>query len=343
MGMKYPTARDEQAAYWYLKLQEPDVSAEEIDAALEWQADPENSAAFQRVEAFGQAWARQRQVAREVGPRPEWRDGSLVAASSVVRGGTTRRILAAASVAIAAVGGWFAFSQWRETASPPAQEYYSTTIGQIRTVRLADGSELTLGGATSVRVELASRVRRIVMGDGEALFKVAKDSQRPFIVEVPNGSAQAVGTMFNVHRGPDDATVTVLEGTVRVMPPIWQSAEGAAVRAGAQVSLSSDGRLGAVTQVDPQDAMGWHSGRLVFRNRTLRSIVADLNRYSSKPVMLAAADAAEKHLTATVKLSEMEEWLRILGPAVGVDLVENEHGLMLVPAVAPAQKRSLGQ
>src|SRR5689334_19753779 len=107
MGMKYPTARDEQAAYWYLKLQEPDVSAEEIDAALEWQADPENSAAFQRVEAFGQAWARQRQVAREVSPRPEWRDGSLVAASSVVRGGTTRRILAAASVVIAAVGGWF--------------------------------------------------------------------------------------------------------------------------------------------------------------------------------------------------------------------------------------------
>jgi transmembrane sensor len=176
------------------------------------------------------------------------------------------------------------------------------------------------------------------MGDGEALFKVAKDPQRPFIVEVPNGSAQAIGTVFNVHRGPDEATVTVLEGTVRVTPPSWQSAEGAAVRAGAQVSLLPNGRLGEVTQVNPQDAIGWHSGRLVFRNRTLKSIVADLNRYSSKPVMLAAADAAEKRLTATVKLSEVEEWLRILGPAAGVRLVENERGLMLVPDVTPAQR-----
>jgi ferric-dicitrate binding protein FerR (iron transport regulator) len=73
----------------------------------------------------------------------------------------------------------------------------------------------------------------------------------------------------------------------------------------------------------------------VFRNRTLKSIVADLNRYSGKPVMLAAADAAEKRLTATVKLSEVEEWLRVLGPAAGVQLVENEHGLMLVPDTAP--------
>ena len=32
MGMNYPTARDEQAAYWYLKLQEPQVSADDISA-----------------------------------------------------------------------------------------------------------------------------------------------------------------------------------------------------------------------------------------------------------------------------------------------------------------------
>jgi ferric-dicitrate binding protein FerR (iron transport regulator) len=58
--MRYPTARDERAAYWYLKLHEPDVSAQEIQAALAWQADPDNHAGFVRVQSFLQAWGRYR-------------------------------------------------------------------------------------------------------------------------------------------------------------------------------------------------------------------------------------------------------------------------------------------
>lgn len=57
MGVKYPTAREEQAAYWYLELQDPEVSGEEIRAALAWEAEPRNHAALMRVQAFWHAWA----------------------------------------------------------------------------------------------------------------------------------------------------------------------------------------------------------------------------------------------------------------------------------------------
>jgi hypothetical protein len=63
MEMRYPAARGERAAYWYLKLQEPDISVQEIQAALAWQADPDNYAGLMRVQSFLQAWSRYR-------PRP---------------------------------------------------------------------------------------------------------------------------------------------------------------------------------------------------------------------------------------------------------------------------------
>lgn len=322
MGMSYPTARDEQAAYWYLKLREPHVSAAEIQAALAWQDDPENRAALERVENFWRAWPNEvafpasAEPPKRVRPRRLWR-------------------AAAAIIVVVSMGVWAMISLQAPPGTPLAREYASS-VGQIRTVWLEDGTEVVLGGATSIRASFATDIRRIVMSDGEALFLVAKDAERPFIVDVPNGSAHALGTTFNVHRGPDETTVTVLEGRVQVSPPDWRPGASATLNAGTQVAVSTDGAVGLIKQVNPQEVASWHSGRMVFVDRTLRSVVADLNRYSNEPVTLAASDAADMRVSGNIKLDQIEAWLQALGPAFGIELVRNEHGMVLVSRTAPA-------
>lgn len=321
MGMSYPTAREEQAAYWYLKLQEPDVSAEDIRAALAWQADAENRAAFERVEAFWRAWPK----------------GAIAPALSASPRRKHRMTLwggIAATLATLSVGLWSFVSQ-REPPSLVAEvREYATSVGQTRAVLLEDGSKVILGGATSVRASFTNGVRRIVMSDGEALFFVAKDAQRPFIVDVPNGSARAIGTTFNVHRGPDESTISVLEGVVEVKPPSWRNGAPANLQAGTQVAVSSDGVLGSVRKANPQEVASWQSGRMIFIDRTLRSVIADLNRYSSKPVTLAASDAADIRISGNIDLHHIDSWLRGLEPAFALEVVENEHGLVLVSRTA---------
>lgn len=322
MGMSYPTARDEQAAYWYLKLREPHVSAAEIQAALAWQDDPENRAALERVENFWRAWPNEvafpasAEPPKRVRPRRLWR-------------------AAAAIIVVVSMSVWAMISLQAPPGTPLAREYASS-VGQIRTVWLEDGTEVVLGGATSIRASFATDIRRIVMSDGEALFLVAKDAERPFIVDVPNGSAHALGTTFNVHRGPDETTVTVLEGRVQVSPPDWRPGASATLNAGTQVAVSTDGAVGLIKQVNPQEVASWHSGRMVFVDRTLRSVVADLNRYSNEPVTLAASDAADMRVSGNIKLDQIEAWLQALGPAFGIELVRNEHGMVLVSRTAPA-------
>ena len=321
MGVSYPTARDEQAAYWYLKLQEPQVSAEVIQAALAWQADAENRAAFERVQNFWCAWPDDSSLSVAAEPPKRVRPHVLWQA-------------AAAIVVFVSVGVWAVLSLQGQFSEPSVREHTSS-VGQVRTVWLEDGTEVTLGGATSIRATFSDDVRRVAMSNGEALFAVAKEAERPFIVDVAHGSARVLGTTFNVHRGPEGATITVLEGRVEVSPPSWRPGASAVLNAGHQVDASLTGELGELRTVDPQRAASWQFGSMVFADRTLRSIVADLNRYSAEPVTLASGEVADLRVSGNIKLDQIDAWLQALGPAFNLDVVRNEHGVVLVARIEP--------
>jgi transmembrane sensor len=317
--MSYPTARDEQAAYWHLKLQEPQVSAEEIQAALEWQADPQNRAALDKVAAFWNAWP-----AGAGAPRAESPHGARLWG----RISRTGWRVAAASVLELALGAGFLLYPARDEIRITVHEY-ATPVGQIDTVVLSDGTQVTLGGATSLHVRYAGHIRHVQLSSGEALFEVTEDAARPFIVEMPNGSVRVLGTQFNVHRGPDAATVTVLEGNVRVTPPEWSAGTAVELAARQQLSLGTDGRLGAVSSVNETEVGSWRSGRLVFTEQTLRSVVADLNRYSQQPVLIGDPALAEIRISGTAKMDQFDAWLDALGTMLDVRVIRDENGVRL--------------
>src|SRR5262249_47175706 len=93
---------------------------------------------------------------------------------------------------------------------------YSTPVGGIDNVALADGSRMTLNTDTRIRVALTETERRIELDKGEGFFEVAKDPSRPFVVYAGNKRVVAVGTKFSVRRENDDVEVIVTEGRVRL-------------------------------------------------------------------------------------------------------------------------------
>jgi transmembrane sensor len=313
--------RDQQAAYWYLKLRETNVSAQEIQAGLDCvEASPENRAAFERVETYWRAWP----DALPTGAAP------VVSKARPQRMSVTRRTIAAtAALAAAALLAWLAPNLWHLKGESQYLEY-TTAIGEHRTVVLDDASQIVLGGATDMRSNFTAQSRRVELWGGEALFQVTSNPQRPFVVDMPNGSARALGTTFNINYGPDGTTIAVLDGIVRV-DPRW-GASSIQLPAGAQVLLSTDGRPGAITRADPRQVVAWNNGRLVFVDRSLRSVIADLNRYSTKPITLETASTGDAHVSGTVRLDAIKQWLDALISIAGVRLVESEHKFVLVAA-----------
>jgi transmembrane sensor len=101
---------------------------------------------------------------------------------------------------------------WRTERYPS----YSTDIGEHRSIALTDGSTVDLNARSTLRVAFSAGERLVELLEGQALFQVAKDKSRPFIVKSGDATVRAVGTQFDVDRKATGTTVTVLEGRVVV-------------------------------------------------------------------------------------------------------------------------------
>src|SRR5690606_19095268 len=86
----------------------------------------------------------------------------------------------------------------------------ATGIGEQRSLKLSDGSIVEVNALTRLRIRYTERERRIDLLEGQALFRVEKDSTRPFLVVSGDTQIRAVGTQFDVYRRPEGTTVTVI-------------------------------------------------------------------------------------------------------------------------------------
>ncbi|HEY6455776.1 MAG TPA: FecR domain-containing protein [Steroidobacteraceae bacterium] len=118
--------------------------------------------------------------------------------------------LAAAAVIVAVLGVWLS--------TFTAPQVIQTGRGERRGVVLADGSMLRIDPESRLRVRLQRHLRDVKLEQGRAVFRVAKDAARPFLVHAGSTVVRAVGTEFGVERARDGVVVTVAAGKVAVFP-----------------------------------------------------------------------------------------------------------------------------
>ncbi len=207
----------------------------------------------------------------------------------------------------------------------PTIEDYQTQVAEHREITLADGSHISLGAMSHISVELTDKARRLTLHSGEALFEVEKDPERPFLVTAGPSTVRAVGTAFNVKIGPQEVTVTVVEGEVRVsraygvgVPEIT----GVAVREGQKVDFAVAGEVGIVETADVALATMWHEGRLIYIEQSLEAVMADINRYTSPEIIIADQTAKTLVFTGTVFQNDVKNWLAGLEKVFPVRVVD---------------------
>ncbi len=329
------------AAEWLTRLHEPALTLEEtIDWQLWMTADIRHAHAFRRLEEVWNGFAELSiPMPPEAGtkdpydasvPVGEWL-ASTPRSLRLLRGSAARRALAvAASLLLVAVGlAVMSGDGVNPTVSSPGATVVETAVGQNRTVQLADGSSVILGGRTSIDISLRPDLRQVTLSRGEALFSVAKDPSRPFLVRVGTATVTALGTEFNVRRGDDRVVVSVLEGRVLVQPvasftwipwiPISMSiGKAAAVNAG-HSTVVDHGRI-QVTKALSNEAgvIGWEHGRLAFEAAPLRDVVEDVNRYTQKPIVIADEQTGDLMITGTVTNTDVAGWVASLVSTLGI-------------------------
>ena len=326
------------AADWFVRLQSTEVSLEETLAWQAWlHANPANAEAFARIEEISNVLrdvAAPAAVTADLLARDRY-DASVPIGVWKPRAAQRWPWWAALGVAASFALVALVFAFWRTS---PETNAFETEVGENRSVTLADGSVVALGGDTRIEVALSKNERAIELARGEALFKVAKDSARPFKVRAGDATIVAVGTEFNVERDSDRAVVSVTEGRVVVNPasfllPVSLLQEfkpklrSVRVSAGQQTTAGSAGIEEPTKMEDP--ATGWQIGHLAFRLQPLRYVLEDVNRYAPKPIVLESESMGALVITGTVEKENIGGWVKSLEHAFDLEATEEAGQIVL--------------
>jgi transmembrane sensor len=292
------------AAEWWVRLREPEPSPQAVEQWQAWlEADPRHAQAFEQVCRLGEtlhvADAPTRASLREAfapsaRPRPRWLAGLAIAASLVI-----------------AVLGW-RMAMHGGSSNTTGLQRYASEIGQNRDIRLPDGSTIQLGAASNLTARYADGQRDIELSSGEAFFTVSHERDRPFVVAAGPVRIEDLGTAFNVRRTGQQVIVAVTQGRVRVQAPTGKKQSGMELLAGQQASYDPRRGVFSMSSVPVDHVAVWRDNRLEFVNEPLSTVIANVNRYSRRPVQIADPRLGDLTFTGTVKINTIDSWIGAL-------------------------------
>lgn len=254
--------------------------------------------------------------------------------------GVTRRWALTGAFGLCLTAGTVGYGYWRHFGA------YATGVGEQRLVVLEDGTRMTLNTATSVRIDLGGRRREVMLRAGEALFEVAKDPARPFVVQVGRSEVVAVGTTFNVRfsaaqgASPERLALTLIEGRVALQT----SARGPAGAPGAALQLEAGERVRVVgpgaggespaalqrDRPDLRQVTAWQRSEAVFDDVALEDAVAEMNRYNRTPIALRGAYAQHGlRISGVYRTGDPGGFARAVAALHGLEVREQEGRFVL--------------
>lgn len=343
----------EEAAEWLVRLDSDTLpTRQELETLGEWlHRSPAHREELDRLAAFWDRANVMTELAVPLGKRrAEVRDTRHEGA----RKWTPRLRYAVMGVCI--VGAFALGLTWQlrgafEDRFTSANGLYATAVGQLTTTTLPDGSRILLNTNSQIRVDYGDQHRQVHLLQGEALFTVAKDVDRPFRVYAGSGLIQAVGTAFSVYLKGADVEVMVTEGRV-ALASVDSSPAGAA-RPESRATARRDGAAPDITDIEQVESLGtigagqvamirgpaedtasvetgalriveplpsselaerlaWREGVLMFSGDRLEDVLKEVSRYTTVTIEVPDAAIRDLRIGGRFPVGEMEVLLAAL-------------------------------
>ncbi len=205
---------------------------------------------------------------------------------------------------------------------------YATAKGERRDVVLADGTRVALNAGSRLSAVIERDRRELTLASGEAAFQVVHDPARPFTVHVGDRLLRDVGTEFDVRRLDGKITVTVREGMVSVQRPA-DDARSLFLGPGSRLEHTEGSARTIVLAANADDAFAWRAGRLIYRDRPLSEVAADLNRYGEDQVRVEGP-ASKLRFTGVLTIDNQPAMVQRLTSLLPVAASTQSDGVILL-------------
>lgn len=297
------SARDaDEAAAWAVRLEERGGDPRVAEGARTWLAgDARRAGALLRAQAALSLINRTRVFGAE--------EALPVTANS------RRRFLAwgaGSGLLAASLGGLAVLA--------PRGRRLATDLGEVRKSPLGDGSVAAVNTDSVVYVDMRPRLRRVAIDKGEAWFKVAKDAERPFVVEAGDVRVRAIGTAFSVRRREGGADVLVTEGVVETWR-VGQEDRAIRVAAGSKAFVSDHQPPQAVAAAaEVENTLAWRDGQIAIYGQTLAEAASEFNRYNTRKIVIPDPQLAGEKVVGQFRTDDPETFAQVAAASLGATL-----------------------
>jgi transmembrane sensor len=302
-----PAATRAEAAAWVARLHGSNRSREVTAGVQRWlAASPENARAFA--------------IATEA-----WNLGGSVAATSLPRMQRIRRPVpwrmgmgAIAAALALLVTGAILYSR---------TPVVTTEIGEQRIVSLEDGTRVFLNTDTRLIVDYSQAVRNVRLTEGEALFEVARQPARPFVVRAGEQQITAVGTAFVVRNDPAEVSVTIVEGKVEVAS-VESPSNAHTLTPGQRLTLAATGAA-RIDTPELEEATAWQRGEVVMDDMRLADAIGEMNRYSLVKLAVQNPSAADVRVSGVFRVGDSARFARAVAETYRLQIVDRPRLIVL--------------
>jgi transmembrane sensor len=235
--------------------------------------------------------------------------------------------MVAATALLAIAGSVLYFSR-----PPPG---VTTGVGEQRLLTLEDGTRIWLNTSTNLVVRYDRSFRRVNLNEGEALFDVVKNPQRPFVVTAGDRQVTALGTSFEVRREGPRITVVLVEGRVTVariaevaIRAKRETPEVEVLNPGQRVTFAAGGDA-RLDRPPMEKITDWQRGKVNLDDVSLADAVAEMNRYSIVQLRVERAEAAAVRVSGIFRAGDSMSFARAVSQAYGLVPLEQAHEIVL--------------
>lgn len=315
------SAIDDAAAEWAARLDRAPLAADERARLDAWLAqDLRHQGAFARARAVMSYFDRARALGSDF-------DAGAFAQDRPARR-PTRRMVWAAAAGLAAVAGGGLLTLGL------TMQGYRTRRGEMRRAPLPDGSTVTLNTASRILVDYKPGARTVRLTEGEALFSVHRDLDRPFTVEAGAVSVRATGAEFSVRRRAGrEVEVMVCDGVVEML----RDGRVQRISAGSIVSATP---ARAATQAVSADEVGrrlaWREGMVAFHGETLGEAAAEFGRYADERIIIDDPAVARRTVVGLFVANDPINFAQAVAGSFGLQAERVSGGVRLSQPSSPA-------
>lgn len=217
-------------------------------------------------------------------------------------------------------------------------EGYNTLIvpyGKRSKLRLHDGTNLWLNSGSKLVYPVSfNKSERRVYLEGEAYFEVARNENKPFIVETSGLDIRVLGTAFNVtsYKNEPSVSAVLVEGIVELIGNKKSNIKNN------KTLLEPNDRLvyihGAknvtVKKVNIERYISWKDGYLSYKKSNLGTVAKELSRYYNININFTEPDLVIEKITGRLDLKQdAEEVIKIICNSSSLNFTKSERGYMI--------------